>query len=96
MDLLIIAIVITILVIAGVAFYVSRPKIKPKTESLYTDALNAIVRGDNHTAMEHLRNVVKQNTEHVGAYLQLGDLLREDNHPEQAIKIHQGDRKSVV
>ena len=89
MDLLIIAIVITILVIAGVAFYVSRPKIKPKTESLYTDALNAIVRGDNHTAMEHLRNVVKQNTEHVGAYLQLGDLLWEDNHPEQAIKIHQ-------
>lgn len=89
MDLFLLAVVIAALVIAGAAVYYNLPKKKPRTESLYTDALNAIVRGDTHTAMDHLRNVVKQNTEHVDAYLQLGDLLREDGHPEQAIKIHQ-------
>lgn len=89
MELFLIGIVIAALVIAGIAFYLNQPKKKPRTESLYTDALNAIVRGDTHTAMDHLRDVVKQDTEHVDAYLQLGDLLREDGHPEQAIKIHQ-------
>lgn len=66
-----------------------RPHKHQRTESLYTQALNAVVHGDYSTAITLLRRVVKQDTEHVDAYLQLGDILREQGNPQQALKIHQ-------
>lgn len=90
MEILIVSIVIAALAIAGVVvFFTTRPKKKQRTESLYTDALNAIVRGDAKTALTLLREVVKRDTENVDAYLQMGDILRADDHPRQAVKIHQ-------
>ncbi|GIS71788.1 MAG: hypothetical protein CM1200mP10_13650 [Candidatus Neomarinimicrobiota bacterium] len=50
--------------------------LKKNKDSLYTDALNAMVRGDSDDAMRLLRNVVRQDTDHLDAYLQLGDILR--------------------
>ena len=60
----------------------------PKIEYLYTEALNAMVRSDRNHALKLLRDVVKQDSDHITAYLQMGNILR-DEHPEQAIKIHQ-------
>ncbi|MBL7013232.1 MAG: tetratricopeptide repeat protein [Candidatus Marinimicrobia bacterium] len=60
----------------------------PKIEYLYTEALNAMVRSDRNHALKLLRDVVKQDSDHVTAYLQMGNILRDD-HPEQAVKIHQ-------
>jgi len=60
----------------------------PKIEYLYTEALNAMVRSDRNHALKLLRDVVKQDSDHVTAYLQMGNILREE-HPEQAVKIHQ-------
>ena len=48
-----------------------------------------MVRGDTRTALSHLRDVVKQDTNHIDAYLQMGDILREEGNAEAAIKIHQ-------
>jgi len=61
---------------------------KLHSDTLFTDALNAMVRGDKGKAIQLLRQVVKQDSNHVQAYLQLGNIIRDDN-PEQAIKIHQ-------
>ena len=47
-----------------------------------------MVRGDKSKAVWTLRQVVKQDSDHVRAYLQLGNILRDEN-TEQAIKIHQ-------
>ena len=47
-----------------------------------------MVRGDKGRAVRLLRDVVKQDSDHVRAYLQLGNIMRDD-HPQQAIKIHQ-------
>ena len=71
-------------------FYYSslRKKKIPRTNSLYTDALNAMVNGDLGNAIGLLKQVVKQDSNHVRAYLQLGNILRNEN-PEQALKIHQ-------
>ncbi|MBT3300086.1 MAG: tetratricopeptide repeat protein [Candidatus Marinimicrobia bacterium] len=66
--------------------YKSNPA--PKIESLYTDALNAMVRSDRKLALKLLRDVVRQDSDHVTAYLQMGNILR-DNQAEQAVKIHQ-------
>ena len=47
-----------------------------------------MVRGDRIKAINLLRQVVKQDSDHVRAYLQLGNIIKDDN-PLQAIKIHQ-------
>ena len=52
------------------------------------DALNAILMADKRKAIVLLSNIVKKDSEHINAYLQLGNLLREDD-PDRAIKIHQ-------
>ena len=61
---------------------------QPLVDALYTEALNSMVNGDTNSAIQILKRVVKQDSNHVRAYLQLGNILRNDN-PEQAIKIHQ-------
>ena len=73
----------------GFIFYYYRPKKQARTESVYTHALNAMVRGDSRTALNNLRHVVKQDTNHIDAYLQMGDILREEGNAQAAIKIHQ-------
>ena len=83
-------IAVIILIVAGITAAVYfRPKKPRRYESLYTDALNAIVRGDSKTALKLLRDVVKQDTDHINAYLQMGEILREQGHAQQALKIHQ-------
>ncbi len=58
------------------------------SQSTYTEALNAMVRGEKSKSIGLLKDVVKNDTNHIQAYLQLGNILRDDN-PEQALKIHQ-------
>lgn len=72
---------------AAAIFY--RPKKPRKFESIYTDALNAIVHGDTKTALKLLSEVVKKDTNHINAYLQMGEILRAEGNPHQAVKIHQ-------
>jgi len=82
-------ITLIVLIIGVLTFFYFQPKQLAKTESIYTDALNAMVRGDKRTALKHLRDVVKQDTNHVDAYLQMGDILREEGNAQAAVKIHQ-------
>jgi len=69
-------------------FFNYKPKKQKKTDSLYTDALNAMLRADKSKAVALLRDIVKQDSDHVDAYLQLGSILRDDD-PQRALKIHQ-------
>jgi len=82
-------IILLLIAAGGFIFYFYRPKKQKRTESIYTHALNAMVKGDTRTALKHLRNVVKQDTNHIDAYLQMGDILREEGNAQAAVKIHQ-------
>ena len=86
-------IILSILVIAiGTSlffYYRKKPLINNNSNKLYTEALNMLVRGDSQNAIRLLRDVVKQDTNHLDAYLQLGDILREEGNSQNAIKIHQ-------
>jgi len=84
-------ILVSLAVIIGGFFiiYLFKPKKKKRTDSIYTNALNAMVRGDTRIALSHLRDVVKQDSDHINAYLQMGNILRQDNNEQAAIKIHQ-------
>ena len=86
-----IEIIVSVIALIGVflLIFLFKPKKKRRTESIYTNALNAMVRGDARTALSHLRDVVKQDSDHINAYLQMGNILRQDNNGQAAIKIHQ-------
>ena len=69
-------------------FYAFKTPPKTKSDDLYTKGLNFLLKGDDKGALELFRQVVKQNSNHINAYLQLGNILRKEN-AEQAVKIHQ-------
>ena len=52
------------------------------------EALNAMLLSEKSKAINLLSTLVKNNSEHVSAYLQLGNLLRHED-TDRAIKIHQ-------
>lgn len=80
--------VLIIITIGGLWFLYFKPSRKKDTDITYMDALNAMLLADKRKAIALLSNIVKKDSEHINAYLQLGNLLREDD-PERAIKIHQ-------
>ena len=90
MDTIYLYFILALAFSAGALFYFFSYKAvkQPRTDILFTDALNAMVRGDKAKAVNILRQVVKQDSSHVRAYLQLGNIIRDEN-TEQAIKIHQ-------
>ena len=61
-----------------------RPKKKYRINSMYTDALNAMLKADKPRAIALLRDVVKKDSNHIEAYIQLGNIIRDDN-PQQAL-----------
>ena len=65
-----------------------RPSKNNKVSIIYTDALNAMLSANRPKAIKLLKDVVKKDSNHVEAYLQLGNIIREDN-PNHALKIHQ-------
>ena len=47
-----------------------------------------MLRADKRKAIAILTDIVKQDSDHIDAYLQLGSILRDDD-PQRALKIHQ-------
>ena len=81
MELTYLYLALALAVGAGTFLYFSpfRAAKKPKTDTLFTEALNAMVRGDKGRAVRLLRDVVKQDSDHVRAYLQGVSLLKINN-----------------
>ncbi len=79
---------ILVLVAIWLAYFYLKPSKRKHTNNIYTDALNAMLLADKHKAISLLSTVVKKNSNHIDAYLQLGNLLR-DEEPDRATKIHQ-------
>ena len=85
------------LILLGIAalilfsFLVFQKKRKRKTKrSKYIDALYALIENRKDDALKLLSQAVKNGETDVDAYLQLGNLLRENKMPEKAFQIHRG------
>lgn len=61
---------------------------KPRRQTQYVDALHLILEGKNDEALECLKKTVKEDTENIMAYIQLGDIFRKKGNPARAAKIH--------
>ena len=90
MDSIYIVVLIAIIFIIAILIYYQfkKPSDKKRTDIIYMEALNAMLLSDKKKAINLLSNLVKNDSEHVSAYLQLGNLLRDEN-TDRAIKIHQ-------
>ena len=78
----------TVLVALLIVYSYLKPSKNKYTNNIYTDALNAMLLADKRKAISLLSTVVKKNSNHIDAYIQLGNLLR-DEEPDRATKIHQ-------
>lgn len=54
----------------------------------YTDALKALLAGDEKLAFQRLKEVVRGDSENVDAYLKLGDIFRKRKKFDKALQIH--------
>ena len=88
MDPITIILVIAIIVVAIATMYLVKSKNSVSTDTLYSEALSSILKGENKEAVKLLKQVVSRDSDNIGAYLQLGNLLRSVN-PQQSVKIHQ-------
>ncbi|MEW6087788.1 MAG: tetratricopeptide repeat protein [bacterium] len=71
---------------------IQRQKSKTKKEAneYYIKSLNLIIEQNFNAALVALKQVVILDTDHVEAYLKLGDIYRKKGNFEKAIKIHEG------
>jgi lipopolysaccharide biosynthesis regulator YciM len=88
MEPITLILVVAIIVIAIVLIGWVKSEKSVSTDVLYSQALSAVLKGDNKEAIKLLKQVVSHDSDNIGAYLQLGNLLRAAN-PKQASKIHQ-------
>jgi len=85
---IVILIAVTFLIAILTYYQFKKPSNKKRTDTIYMEALNAMLLSDKKKAVNLLSILVKNDSEHVSAYLQLGNLLR-DEDADRAIKIHQ-------
>ena len=60
-------------------------KVSPK---IYTDALKALLVGDEKLAFQRFKDVARGDPDNVDAYLKLGDLFRRRKKIDKALQIH--------
>jgi lipopolysaccharide assembly protein B len=88
--LLLVVLLAAILAFIGVPWWMSRRRETQKWDPsrAYLDALDALIRGDRPAAVAPLRELARNETENVGPYLRLGDLVRRMGHSERAYRVH--------
>jgi lipopolysaccharide biosynthesis regulator YciM len=85
--ILIIVLVVALALLALIILLERKRKVRLK-KSGYIDALYSIIEGDRKKALEYLKEAVKRGEEETGAYILLGNLLRESGEPRKALQIH--------
>jgi lipopolysaccharide biosynthesis regulator YciM len=84
-----IIIVIVIIFLVVVLFWSKAKREKRKVSpKLYTDALKALLAGDEKLAFQKFKDVAKGDPENLDAYLRLGNLFRKRERFDKALQIH--------
>jgi len=84
--LLFLLILLAIIFIAIWIFYI-RKKMTPQADP-YLHALEDLADGRYESAVEKFKEAIRQNSNNIGAYLRLGDKLREQGYVKSALRIH--------
>ena len=87
-------IIYTIVVLGGIIGVVTylivkfKPSKKNRVKDLYSEGLDMMVLGQLHSAYNCFKTIIKDDTNNIPAYLKLGQVVRDGNNPQQALKIH--------
>ncbi len=91
MDFTTLGIIAILLLINSFTIYrlfIIKQKLNNQTSGEYAQALSALLDGDRKATLEHLKQAAVKDTSNIDAYIHIGDLLRESNEFQSAIKIH--------
>jgi lipopolysaccharide biosynthesis regulator YciM len=86
--LILIIIFLAALVLLALIIMLERKRKREPEKNGYIKALYALIEGDRREALENLKRAVRSGERDVGAYILLGDLLRDEGKPEKALQIH--------
>ena len=87
-KLTLIVILVASLFLLTILLLIGKKKRKISSKNPYIEALYALLAKDRDLAIEYLKNAVKSGENRVGAYILLGNLLRENNKMAKALQIH--------
>jgi len=79
---------IAAVVLLAFLLLVQRKKRRSSRRSRYIDALYALIKGDKEQALKLLTEAVRGGETDAGAYLTLGNLLRERGQADKALQVH--------
>ncbi|MFZ0390380.1 MAG: tetratricopeptide repeat protein [Calditrichia bacterium] len=85
-EIIIILSLIAALII--IFYFARRYRRQDRDKNKYQTALEMVVDRDYKNAIQMFKEVVREDSENVEAYLRLGDLLRERGLPKNALRIH--------
>ncbi len=88
-DPVIIIVVLAVVIIAVLAVLLIKPGQKRDVRSMYTEGLDHLLRGNLQQAYKSFRVVIDKDTDHIAAYLKMGQALRTGEAYDQALKLHQ-------
>jgi lipopolysaccharide biosynthesis regulator YciM len=88
--LLLVVILGAILAFIGIPWWMARRREEAVWDpsQAYLSAIDGLVRGEPHAALEPLRELAKRDAENIGVFLRLGDLVRRMGYPERSYRIH--------
>lgn len=65
------------------------PRRRRDVQSLYTEGLDHLLRGDLKWAYQCFKGVIDRDTDHISAYLKLGQVIRQGGAADRALKLHE-------
>ena len=85
---ILIIIPIIIVIICLVYYNKLTPHKTNNIREIYTEGLDLLVSGKRVSAYKNFKNIIKQDSNNINAYLRLGQILREGGNSVKALKIH--------
>ncbi|MFC1481048.1 tetratricopeptide repeat protein [Candidatus Neomarinimicrobiota bacterium] len=85
----IIILILAVVLIAVVAVLLIKPGQKRDVRSMYTEGLDHLLRGNLQKAYKCFRGVIEKDTDHIAAYIKMGQALRTGEAYDQALKLHE-------
>ena len=81
---------IAVVIVLAIIVTAARPRPKEDVHRIYTQGLDYLLRGDLGPAYQSFRKVIDRDTDHVSAYLKLGEVMRRSGAPDRRRVVHPG------
>ncbi|MCH8837565.1 MAG: tetratricopeptide repeat protein [Candidatus Marinimicrobia bacterium] len=86
-PIIIVVIVLAVALVAAVVIF--KPGRRRDPQSLYTEGLDHLLRGNLKQAYKCFKGVIERDTDQVAAYLKMGQVLRLGGVADKALKLHE-------